>query len=101
MISAATSRRRSSAGRAVDRAPVEVARALALERDQPPHRIGHPAGRQILDRAAGGREVLERQVDAAALEVVLDVAEDVGQLQRDAEVQRVVARPLARGSRRS
>ena len=41
-------------------------------------------------------QILERQVDAAALEVVLDVAEDVGQLQRDAEVQRVLAAPALR-----
>ena len=40
-------------------------------------------------------QILERQVDAAAREIVLDVAQDVGQLQRDAEVQRVVARPVA------
>ena len=86
----------------LDRPPVELARPAALERDAA-WRTGsrHPAGRQVLDRAAGGREVVERQVDAAAREIVLDVAQDVGELQRDAEVQRVVARPSDRGSRRS
>ena len=101
MISAATSRRRSSGGRGVDRALVEVARAPALELDQPPHRLGDHAGREIVDRAAAGRQIVERQVDAAALEVVLDVAEDVRELQRDAQVQRVVARALVPAPERS
>ena len=38
------------------------------------------------------RQVLERQIHAAAREIVFDVAENVRQLQRDAEVERVFAR---------
>ena len=100
MISAATSRRRSSGRQRVLRALVEIARAAALERDQLPHRFGDDPGGEVVDRASMRPQVVERQVDAPALEVGLDVAQDVGQLQRDAEVERVVARARARGSRR-
>ena len=55
-------------------------------------RARHPAGGQVGHRAAGGREIVERHVHAAARQIVLDVADDVGELQRDAEIQRVVAR---------
>ena len=67
MISAATSRAPILGRPRLDRPLVELARAAALERDQTrgPARV-IAAGREILDRAAGGGEILERQVDAAA-----------------------------------
>ena len=39
----------------VDRALVELARAAALEREQPPHRLGDDAGGEVVDRAAARR----------------------------------------------
>ena len=107
---------------------LEVHRPHDLGGDEPPAILGRHARRSRADRsrARGGTrtraarrtgsvttpaarsstvqphaaQILERQVDAAALEIALDVAQDVGQLQRDAEVQRVVARAGRCGSRR-
>ncbi len=60
-----------------------------------PDGIRHPAGSQILDGTAGCREILEREVDAPPLVVTPDITKDVRQLQRHAEVQGIVLRPLA------
>src|SRR5581483_12103896 len=77
---------------------VVVARATALERDQPAHRFARRAGSQIVDGAAARAQIGERQVDAAALEIGPDVAQDVGQLQRYSQVQRVLRRRVARAA---
>ena len=75
---------------------VETPSALTLERQQSTHPIGHPASGQILHCASGGTEVFERQVDAPVFEVGPHIANDVGQLQRDAKMQRVVHRSRTR-----
>src|SRR4051794_23248999 len=74
----------------INRALVKLPRPPALELEQRPHRRCDDAGGEIVDGAAAGGEIIERQVDAAALEIAPHVAQDVGQLQRDTEVQRVV-----------
>src|SRR3954447_10197917 len=50
----------------VNRPLVKLARAPALELEQRPHRRGDDAGGEIVDGAAAGGEIVERQVDAAA-----------------------------------
>ena len=66
-------------------------RPPALEFDHPPDAVGRDAGGEVVDRAAERAQIFEWQVDAAAGEVVLDVAENVRELQRDAEIQGVGA----------
>ena len=77
------------------RALVEIARAAAFERYQLPDRFGDDPGGEVVHCTSMRPQVVERQVDAPPLEIGLDVAQDVGQLQRDAEVERVVGRPRA------
>src|SRR5262245_12440171 len=72
------------------RAQVVGACASALERHQRTHTCGVPAGEQLLLVAAEVSQVLERKVDAAAGAVLAHVAQDVGELERDAEVARIV-----------
>ena len=92
MISAATSLRDSACGIACGRRRIELARALAFVRQQLPDRTGHHARGERLLGDAEPREILLRQVDAALFQIRLDVANDVGDLQRQPEVERVVAR---------
>src|SRR3954467_13884736 len=78
----------------VDRPLIKFPRPAAPEFEQGPHRGRDDAGGEIVDGAAAGGEIVERQVDAAALEIAPHIPQDVGQLQGDAEVQRVVAGAL-------
>jgi hypothetical protein len=55
--------------------------------------LGVPSGLQILDGHAELPQILLRQVDPAAARVGADVANDVRQLERRAQVDRVLARP--------
>ena len=48
------------------------------------------AAREVVDRAAGAREVLERDVDARPREVLADVLPVLGQLERGADGVRTV-----------
>src|SRR3954451_4038510 len=75
----------------VNRPLVKLARTPALELEQRPHRRRDDAGGEIVDGAAAGGEIVERQIDAAALEIAPHIPQDVRQLQRDAEVERIVA----------
>ena len=65
----------------------------ALVGKQAPHRLGHLAGANVVFGHAEAREIFLRQVDPSVGEVDADVADDVGQLQREPEVERIVARP--------
>src|SRR5439155_21098707 len=77
---------------------IKLARAAALELEQTANRGGDVAAGEIVDGAAGGAEILERQIDATSTQIVLDVAHDVGELERDAEIQRVIAGGIARAA---
>src|SRR5262245_79510 len=72
------------------RAQVVGASPTALERHQRAHSWGVAAGEELLLVAAEVPQILERQVDAAAGAVLAHVAQDVGELERDAEVVRIV-----------
>src|SRR5262249_60343617 len=81
------------------RAAVVVARALRLEREQlfhggRPHAVArvNRFGAEIAFMAAEPREVLEWNVHAPAFEIAGHVAQDVRQLQGDAEVDRILTR---------
>ena len=108
MIRAATRRRASARGSAASARRVVLARARGLEREQRLH-LGRADAVARVQRLraeipfgdAEAREIVERQVDAAAREVAGDVAQDVGQLQRDAEIDRVLLARRDPGSRRS
>src|SRR5207248_401203 len=71
---------------------VELMGAPALARNHAPNRFGEDAAREVVDGASARRQVVERQVDAAAREIVLHVTNDVRQLQRKAEIECVFAR---------
>ena len=77
-----------------DGALIKIARACALERHQAAHRFGHDAFRQIVHVTAVRGKVLERQIHAASREVVGDVAQDVRELEGDAEVDGVIPGPV-------
>ena len=91
MISAATNRRRSPRGsaRAARREVVPRARRLVPEQRLDRARThALPPARDLRRRSASvqpKRQILERQIEAAA-PVRRDVAQDVGQLQRHAQV---------------
>jgi hypothetical protein len=93
MISAATSRRRSSSALPGWRADRNRAR-VRTERHQAAHRLGHDAFRQIATSRSHVRKVFERQIHAASREVVGDVAQDVRELKGDAEVDGVIPGPV-------
>ena len=44
--------------------------------------------------AAAGRQILEREIDAPTRQIILYIPEDIGELERHAELERVVARAL-------
>ncbi len=88
---AATSRRSSRRGSAVIGFPIEPPRPLDLKREQPPNVVGDHPGTQVVLGAAEALQILDRDVHAAALEIGRHVADDIRQLQRDAEIDRVVA----------
>ncbi len=96
MISAAKSRRASAAGSAAHARCVVLVGARRLEGHEldEPGRV--PALRQIVRGHAEAPQVLLREVDAPDARVHLDVAQDVGDLERDAQVHRVLARPRVR-----
>ena len=102
MISAAISRRDSSGGSRRRRPAVVVARASACDAQQGADARRTPGRRPASSSVTPKRaQVVERDVEAADAEILLHVAQDVGQLQRDAEIDRVVARLRRPGSRRS
>src|SRR5687767_4059223 len=70
----------------------EMPRPLAFVRQQPADGVGDAAGAQRLLGDAESCQILLRQIDSAALEIDPDVANDVGDLQREAEVEGVFSR---------
>src|SRR5688572_2393403 len=70
----------------------ELPRALAFVRQQPADLSGHAAGTQRVLGHAKPRQILPGQVDPIALEIDANVTNDVGHLQRQAEVVGVLAR---------
>ena len=96
MISAAKSRRASAARQRRPRALVVLVGARCLEGHEldEPGRV--PALRQVLGGHAEAPQVGLREVDAPDARVHLDVSKDVGDLERDAQVHRVLARPRVR-----
>src|SRR5581483_9399388 len=74
------------------RPPVVFPGTRALEGHHPAEGLGAAAGEHVGLGAAEATEVLLRQVDAAARGVLGDVAQDVGELEGQPEVHRIVAR---------
>src|SRR5216117_2559492 len=72
------------------RPAVVLARARALERHHLPERLGAVADQHVLLAATELAEVRSRKVDAAPLRVLGHVAQDVGQLEGEAELDRVL-----------
>src|SRR5688500_13185699 len=70
----------------------ELPRTLAFVRQQPADLSGHAAGTQRVLGHAKPRQILPGQVDPIALEIDANVTNDVGHLQRQAEVVGVLAR---------
>ena len=66
-------------------AAIVVVRAIALERQQRRHLWSHLAAAQVFLGHTKPDQILRRQVDAPAAQIDGHVADDVGQLQRDAE----------------
>src|SRR5437773_5407515 len=74
-----------------ERARVEGAGAFDLVRHQRRESCRDAAPEQIVHFDAKARELILRQVDAAAACVFPDVADDVGELESNAEIARVVS----------
>src|SRR5262245_59394635 len=74
------------------RAQVEGARPAALEPPERPHARRVAAREHLVLGAAEARQVLQRQVETAPGGVLAYVAQDVGELERDPEIARVVGR---------
>src|SRR5439155_4076111 len=70
---------------------VEAARKLDLVRHQGFETRAGAAREQILRLDAEARQFVLRQVDASALYVFADVTDDVGDLEGDAEIARIVS----------
>ena len=80
-------------GQRGERLVVELARALHLERHQRLELRRHAAAANSSALGdAEARQLVLRQVDAAAARVFADIADDVGELEGDAEIARVDAR---------
>src|SRR5579862_2670289 len=77
------------------RAPVVLACARALERHHLAERLRAVTDEHVLLAAPEAAEVGARQVDATAARVLRDVAQDVRQLEREPELDRVLARRRA------
>ena len=67
-------------------------RALGVERQQQPDLLGHLAVAQARGMHVHALEVFARQVDAAGLGVLADVAQHVGELHRDPHLAGVLER---------
>ena len=80
--------RRSSSGTSVSPRSSQSQRPLRFEGDQ---QVGRPLDSPVDDVAAEAVEILCRQVDTADAHVLADVAQDVRELERDAEI---VGEPL-------
>ena len=96
MISAATRRRRSARRQGRLGGAVVRVRAVGLEAHQPDERRRVPPAGELVLRVPEPPDLVERQVDAAPLGVRAEVAHDVRQLERDAQVDRVVPGPGVR-----
>src|SRR6267142_4472027 len=84
-------RARVGRGKGRPRRRVLLARARGLGGHEADEGIAVAAGPQVFRTHAEGPEILLWNVDAAAARVGADVADDVGELQRQAEADRVVA----------
>ena len=71
--------------------PIEAPRPLDLKGEQPLNLVGHHPGTQIVLGATEAPQILDRDVHAVALEIGRHVADDIRQLQRDAQIDRVIA----------
>ena len=83
-------------GALVGGALVKLSCPSALERDHTPDRFGDGSlgsSPQFGNRTALRRQIFKGKIDPPPLEIRGDVAEDVGQLERDTKIERVVIRP--------